>query len=44
METYKNEFELYVEQYGGRRLTKEEHQRIQEFQKELQMLPEYDDG
>jgi hypothetical protein len=43
VKTYKNEFELYVEQFGGRRLTREERQRIQEFRKEMDTLPDDDD-
>lgn len=44
LEGYKQELGLYRVQYGGRRFTKKEQQRIQEFQKQLGSMPDDDNN
>jgi len=43
LDGYKKELGLYRAQYGGRRFTKEEQQRIQELQEQWASMPDHDD-
>jgi hypothetical protein len=42
VETYGNEIKLFREQYGGRRFTKEERKRLEEFREQMDTLPDDD--
>jgi uncharacterized coiled-coil DUF342 family protein len=41
-EGYKKELVLYREQYGGRRFTKEERKKLEEFRERMDTLPDDD--
>jgi hypothetical protein len=41
---YRNQFEVYVKEFGPRHLTEKEHKRIQEFLEQIKKTPDNDDN